>query len=114
MSALTQPREITTSSHLASLSLNPNATNLQQQRQSDANNPPYTHPAPVQQPIAAPQPNRPGQGPAPVAQMWSPDMGIRFSGMATPATNANQPNTQNGVDGRWDPSHGLNFGGRAK
>ncbi|KAF2100529.1 BRO1-domain-containing protein [Rhizodiscina lignyota] len=100
-------QEIATTSHLSNLNINPTQNHLQQQRQSMMHNPPYNEPAPSQEPIAAPQPNRLPQ--TPVANMWNPEMGIRFSGLSTPPKqNASKENGP--VDGRWDPSKNLRFG----
>jgi len=81
-------------------------SNLQQQYQAPAFNPPYASPAPVEEPLTAPQPTR-----GPVAGMWTPEMGIKFAGVTTThgtqgqrAANGSKPKDQ-----RWDQTQGLRF-----
>ena len=86
----------------------------------------------VEEPIAAPMPQRPNVGQTapvvagdaaqsspsvPAQTTWSENMPIKFGGGQTAGgaakANGAPPNGPGGpVDGRWDKGHGLKFGGR--
>ncbi|KAA8619503.1 pH-response regulator protein palA/RIM20 [Pyrenophora tritici-repentis] len=80
---------------------------LHQQKQADAQNPNYGATAHAEEPLAAPTPTRANMPPP--AGMWTPEVGIRFSGVPTTSGNA-RPAAGPPQDGRWDPAQGLKFG----
>ncbi|KAF2418793.1 putative pH signal transduction protein pala [Tothia fuscella] len=92
--------DITTS--MSGLSLNKATTSLQQQKDAESQRPSYPAPAPVDEPLAAPQPKRTPVS-VPPAGMWTPDMGIKFA----PPGQPNAPPAKE--NGKWDPSKGMRF-----
>jgi len=52
----------------------------------------------------------------PAPGMWTPEMGIKFSGGETPrvgiTTSSGSGPQGVGKDGRWDPSKGLTYGNK--
>lgn len=71
-------------------------------------NSPLPAPIPTRNPVQPP----PMQSPAiPAAGMWTPEMGIKFGGPATPQSRTGQSRAPPGPKpGQWDPSAGLRFG----
>jgi hypothetical protein len=81
----------------------------------------YQAKAPPSEPLAAPTPTRaPVTVSGPSANTWTPDMGIKFSGLSqpppenvhNPAYPDTRPTQMTGQirGGKWDPSHDIRFG----
>jgi programmed cell death 6-interacting protein len=100
--------------NISNLSIQPKpntrASSLQQQKDAEV----YSAPAPIEEPLAAPQPQRTPVVPSP-AGMWTPDMGIKFAGPpgAGGASGSSGKESSDGtVKGKkgWDPGMGVRFG----
>src|SRR6186713_492663 len=89
-------------------------TSLQDQKERENLRAQYSAKAPNEEPMPAPVPTRISMvPPAPVAGMWTPEMGIKFGGPAPPpppGSNVHNPAYPAAKTGQWSPNRGINFG----
>ena len=95
------------------------SNSLQDQKKRETLRSQYNVKAPAQDPLTAPTPTRVTvPPPATSPGMWSPEMGIKFGGVAPPPPKASNqhnpsyPDTRNTQvrGGPWNPGQGVKFG----